>query len=300
MAFAGFDLPNINDNNLSDAQERRKILEYLFQLTEQLRFVLSNLDEDNLSDNIKESIQGAYEVSNAISQRVEDTEKGLGSIRKQTAEGFSQVVYKSSVIRDINAATEFTQDGEKIKIKAPNISLEGIVTANDNFKILADGSIEANNGIFSGALNSNGGKIGNMTVGQNAEIAGDFHIAGNLVVDGSYPVGTLSSDVLHITDGSTTWAVLTHGTISGGTASSSTYSIITPAKGGWNIRIFPDTSATSLGTTVSGKSYVFSGFNGAWFNITHSCDGNGGNMQALANGGGWIRPDQFSTRIVTI
>ena len=43
------------------------------------------------------------------------------------------------------------QDG--VKIKAANIQLEGIVTANGNFKILEDGSIEAKNGKFTGEIN---------------------------------------------------------------------------------------------------------------------------------------------------
>ena len=39
---------------------------------------------------------------------------------------------------------------ENIAIKADKISLEGVVTANDNFKILKDGSIECKNGAYSG------------------------------------------------------------------------------------------------------------------------------------------------------
>lgn len=41
---------------------------------------------------------------------------------------------------------------EGVKIKADNIQLEGLVTANGNFKILEDGSIEALNGTFYGSL----------------------------------------------------------------------------------------------------------------------------------------------------
>lgn len=44
-----------------------------------------------------------------------------------------------------------------IMISADNITLEGLVTANDNFKILSDGSIVAKNGTFEG--NINGGTI---------------------------------------------------------------------------------------------------------------------------------------------
>lgn len=54
------------------------------------------------------------------------------------------------------------QDG--VKIKAANIQLEGIVTANENFKILADGSIEAKNGKFTGEINASNGNIGNLVI----------------------------------------------------------------------------------------------------------------------------------------
>ncbi len=54
------------------------------------------------------------------------------------------------------------QDG--VKIKASNIQLEGLVTANENFKILEDGSIEANNGKFTGEINASNGNIGNLVI----------------------------------------------------------------------------------------------------------------------------------------
>lgn len=55
------------------------------------------------------------------------------------------------------------QDG--VKIKAANIQLEGLVTANENFKILEDGSIEAKNGKFTGEIESYKGTIGGFTIG---------------------------------------------------------------------------------------------------------------------------------------
>lgn len=55
------------------------------------------------------------------------------------------------------------QDG--VKIKASNIQLEGLVTANENFKILKDGSIEAKNGKFTGEIESYKGTIGGFTIG---------------------------------------------------------------------------------------------------------------------------------------
>lgn len=58
------------------------------------------------------------------------------------------------------------QDG--VKIKADHIQLEGIVTANGNFKILADGSIETINGKFSGEIKADVGYIGGFKITSNS------------------------------------------------------------------------------------------------------------------------------------
>lgn len=51
-----------------------------------------------------------------------------------------------------------------IKLTADNIKLEGLVTANQYFKILQDGSIEATNGKFSGNITADSGSIGNFNI----------------------------------------------------------------------------------------------------------------------------------------
>lgn len=66
----------------------------------------------------------------------------------------------------IGVATQ--KDGKTvIQLKADNIQLEGIVTANGNFKVLADGSIEAKNGKFTGMVNASEGKIAGFTISGN-------------------------------------------------------------------------------------------------------------------------------------
>ena len=58
------------------------------------------------------------------------------------------------------------QDG--VKIKASNIQLEGLVTANENFKILEDGSIVTQNAtIYGKVFVEDGGKVGGFDI-QNA------------------------------------------------------------------------------------------------------------------------------------
>lgn len=56
-----------------------------------------------------------------------------------------------------NVVSTINQTAESIKIQASKIQLEGIVTANSRFKILADGSMEAVNGKFSGTINATSG-----------------------------------------------------------------------------------------------------------------------------------------------
>ena len=61
------------------------------------------------------------------------------------------------------------EDGQEktrtvIKLTADNIKLEGLVTANQYFKIKADGSIEAVNGKFVGQVNAQSGFIGGFVI----------------------------------------------------------------------------------------------------------------------------------------
>lgn len=56
---------------------------------------------------------------------------------------------------------------EGVFIKAGSIKLEGLVTANGNFRILEDGSIEAANGVFKGEIEATSGTIGGFEIGRN-------------------------------------------------------------------------------------------------------------------------------------
>lgn len=58
------------------------------------------------------------------------------------------------------------QEGIKIKAEG-NITLEGVVTANDNFKINEDGSIEAKNGKFTGEIECGSGHLGGFVISED-------------------------------------------------------------------------------------------------------------------------------------
>jgi hypothetical protein len=80
-------------------------------------------------------------------------------LRQDTSTAIEQL--SNQVVIKVNTAGNIgfiSLDGDpeieltQIKLKADNISLEGIVTANNNFKVMLDGSIEAVNGKFSGQI----------------------------------------------------------------------------------------------------------------------------------------------------
>ena len=78
---------------------------------------------------------------------------------------------KDNLIAEINMSTEKEEDGSQMQLKADKINLNGIVTANENFKILEDGSMEAKNGKFSGRI-------------QNGQHPGSSDEGGTIITEG--------------------------------------------------------------------------------------------------------------------
>lgn len=128
------------------------------------RFILNDLNEfefevieDSETGYILQSLNKLKIESNLLSSElstqrviVEDNQLKIieqGTKIEQTDEYIkNEVVKNDEVIASINAS----QEG--IAIKAEKINLEGTVTANENFKILEDGSMKAKNGQFSGEV----------------------------------------------------------------------------------------------------------------------------------------------------
>lgn len=101
------------------------------------------------------------------------------STATQSAQQFEWIVKKGSSQSSLTITDALISAIAKsnIKLKASNITLEGLVTANNNFKILTDGSIEANNGKFTGNINATSGKISS-----DLEVEG-LNVSGNLSTD---------------------------------------------------------------------------------------------------------------------
>ena len=107
--------------------------------------------------------------NNDINRFVKKTDKSISQIKlenKQISLEVSGKVGKDEVISCIN------QTPESITIKAQKISLEGVVTANNYFQILEDGSMRAVNSDFSGRITANSGSIGGWTI-EEGSLIGD-------------------------------------------------------------------------------------------------------------------------------
>lgn len=125
----------------------------LFEQSEKLvKIAAANFDKDG---NIIESSQIVTKADmNLISSGLFDENgqliSGAGLITKKDTAGLF------AIDEDGNLKSFVGAGAEGVKIKASSISLEGVVTANSYFKILADGSFEANVGRIGGFEIANG------------------------------------------------------------------------------------------------------------------------------------------------
>ena len=106
-----------------------------------------------------------------------------------------QLESDGTVVKRSEISTFVTKDDEgyvsNAKITADNIILEGLVTVNNNFKVLTDGTIEAVNANINGTINAMSGHIGgsltyNSSTGKY-ETTGGFNISGSgltYIIDG--------------------------------------------------------------------------------------------------------------------
>ena len=113
--------------------------------------------ENDLTEKLETGINQTAEQIQIIANRFNDD----GSLKNTaglitTSEMNNLYAFNS----EGNIVSVISQTASDIKIKAQNISLEGLVTANGNFKILEDGSIETTNGKFEGEIKATSGSFG--------------------------------------------------------------------------------------------------------------------------------------------
>jgi hypothetical protein len=96
----------------------------------------------------------------------EDVETELASANSKITQNADAIDLKVSTsdFNGDNLVSLINLSSEGVTIKANKIKLEGLVSANENFKILTDGSIEAKNANLSGTIMATSGKIGGWDV----------------------------------------------------------------------------------------------------------------------------------------
>lgn len=145
------------------------------------------------------------QTSSSITAAVSKSEQALSTAsgletrvstaeRKITADAIistvtSQTTFVNAqgVRQNVGAAltSQINQTANQVKISAPHIALEGIVTSNGNVKIDAQGNIECKNGKFNGTLtagywtfNSNGSEYDNGSIGVNMTVMNGNFVGG--------------------------------------------------------------------------------------------------------------------------
>lgn len=93
------------------------------------------------------ALKVTQENFNALAGRMTSAEASLIVQAEQIALRVSSKDFNGETI-----ASLINLSSSEVKIQASKITLEGLITANNNFKVLADGSIEAKNAKLSGSI----------------------------------------------------------------------------------------------------------------------------------------------------
>lgn len=113
-----------------------------------------------------------------LTERIKISESTIEQQAEQIALRVSTENYNGDVI-----ASLINQTANEVKIQANKISMEGLVTANSNFKILLDGSIEAVNAKLSGSISAT-----KMVAVSSTNYYGEIGLTGGLVGLGLFDV----------------------------------------------------------------------------------------------------------------
>ena len=136
------------------------------------------------------------QTAEAITQEVTRAINAENILSGQISVLAGQVVLKTDANGRI-AAVALNSDastGSLVKIKADNIQLEGLVTANGNFKILTDGSFEAVNAKLKGTINAS--SIYGSTI-NSSDIYGGTIYGSNFISTFTYN-GNIASLIMNV------------------------------------------------------------------------------------------------------
>ena len=207
MNFSGLSLPSITNEKLNDAKERKAIRDYLYQLNEQLRYTLNNLDEENLSTELTDTIQGAYTESTKLSKEMKDVQGNVSRVQQFAS---SLVLTVENQTDGLSSSIKLTSGGTEIS--SGMVKITGAVSFND---LKNEGSTEINGAnISTGKINAARIDVDNLYVKHLSSADGTF--------SGTVSAGAVKAST--ITGGTISGSTISGTTISGGYISGSTIS----------------------------------------------------------------------------
>ena len=181
--FAEIDLRS-DSIELSVSDIQKSVTELGISTTQ--RFSAINQRADSIELSVGEVEKSVTDLGTSTTERFSSINQTVGSISASVTSIESDVAGINNTIRNAGWITtadgnnlwasktlengetivsKINQTASDVTIEAQHIKLEGIVTANSNFKINLDGSIEANNGKFTGEITSSYGLIGGFRIG---------------------------------------------------------------------------------------------------------------------------------------
>ena len=175
MQLGEMRIPDVGSADLSTEQKLQTVYEYMIQLNRQIRYVLENLGEENLTAELQEKIaeydSGMKTIKNTVKQdqfatyrkqtskmleskasaemldALGQTVGTLETTVKQTADGLTAVVTGETAVGRVNTtAVEVNQSGVSVKTG-------GTFTVDSgNFSLDSDGNLTANGAQINGTL----------------------------------------------------------------------------------------------------------------------------------------------------
>ena len=135
MANLTLSVPRFTDDDLNDEKQRRRIMNYLIRLDEQLRFVLNNLDSENFTDGFKAEIIDAVSGNKTADISVKEIESEIGRLRTQITQAYDKIELKADAealneLGEVVAqeSTRITQTAQEIELVAQSVTkLDGAV-----------------------------------------------------------------------------------------------------------------------------------------------------------------------------
>ncbi len=131
MAELNLTLPNITDAALQDARQVRQLKSYLFQLNDQLRYVLANLDEGNLSGAAREQFDGlsrrSKEALSATQEMQETTHREFMKVYDELVDTAGDITREFSVALSETINTIEGRVSEQYMAKGERAELEALL-----------------------------------------------------------------------------------------------------------------------------------------------------------------------------